>query len=755
MTLVADRAVPLSQPAPISTGDTALVPNAPRGGRRFRTPTVLQMEATECGAASLAMILARMGRWVPLEELRVACDVSRDGSKAANILRAGRQYGLVAKGYRRSPETIANLPFPMIVFWNFNHFIVLEGIDHKRGKVWLNDPASGPRTIGLKEFDEGFTGVVLAFRKDDTFTKGGRKPGVAAPLLSRLGGSTSPLAFVLLATLLLVVPGLVIPVFSMVFVDHVLVGDNGAWLKPLLFGMAATLILNGALTWLQQTALARLELKLALNASATFFWHVLRLPETFFSQRYAGDISNRVGANDQVAAMLSGQLATNVVGLVTIVFFAAVMLSYDAWLTLIGVTLALLNLVVLRAVARVREDSSRRLVSDQGRLAAASISGIQLIETLKAGGAESDFFSRWSGLQAKYLNAMQDLSRAALVASAAPVLLSGLTTAAILAVGGYRVVDGALSVGALVAFQSLMQQFSNPIRNLVGLGGDIQQIKGSLARISDVESYRTSDRLADTASVFATARSSRPLPPKLRGRVELQGLTFGYNRSAPPIVEDLDLAVEPGQRVALIGGSGSGKSTIGKLICGLHEPWSGNILFDGIPLCEMPHAYFANSVATVDQDIFLFAGTVRENVSMWDASVSEATITNALRDACILDAVEARPGRYDAEVLEGGANFSGGQRQRLEIARALAGNPSTLILDEATSALDPVVEKRIDENLRRRGCTTIIVAHRLSTIRDCDEIIVLDRGRVAQRGRHEEMVGHDGPYQRLIGTGEA
>ena len=732
-----------------------MTPNAPKGGKRFKTPTILQMEATECGAAALAMILAYFGRWVPLEELRVACDVSRDGSKAPNILRAARQYGLTAKGYRADPQTIAKQPFPMILFWNFNHFLVLEGMDWKQGKVWLNDPASGPRTVSMAEFDASFTGVCLAFERTPDFQRGGRRPGLVAPLKRRLAGSQSALSYVVLATLLLVLPGLVIPVFSKVFVDDILVGGSQNWLKPLLIGMAATAILNGLLTWLQQLALARLELKLALNASAQFFWHVLRLPVTFFNQRYPGDISYRVAANDQVATLLSTRLANDMVGLITLVFYAAVMLFYDVSLTIIGVGLASLNFVALKAVARRREDSSRKLVAAQGKLGAVSISGIQVIETLKASGAEGDFFSRWAGLQAKYLSAQQELAVATTLITVVPVLLSALSTTAILGVGGFLVVNGSLTIGGLVAFQALLANFSRPIEALVGLGGELQTIKGHLARIDDVLNYRIETSLADTERVFATASATRPLPAKLCGHLELRDVVFGYNQSDPPLTNGLQLTVAPGQRVALVGGSGSGKSTIAKLVSGLYRPWSGQVLFDGIPLTEMPHAYFAQSVSTVDQEICLFPGSIRDNISMWDATITEETITQALRDACLLDAIESRPGRYDAPVAESGGNFSGGQRQRLEIARALGTNPSVLILDEAMSALDPIVERRIDENLRRRGCTCLIVAHRLSTIRDCDEIIVLERGQVAQRGRHEELITVDGPYRSLIQSGES
>ncbi|BAI74520.1 ATP-binding cassette subfamily C (plasmid) [Azospirillum sp. B510] len=720
-------------------------------GRRRRVPTILQMEATECGAASLSMLLAHHGRRVPLEVLRVACGVSRDGSKASNILRAARAYGLECKGFKRETKQLVELPTPMIVFWNFNHFLVVEGIDRKRNRVWLNDPASGPRRISVEEFDRGFTGVCLAFVKGPDFTPGGTKPALTGNLLRRLGGAEAALSFLVVSTLALVVPGLVVPAFSKVFIDSVLTQSLKGWLAPLAIGMALTAAARAILTYLQQMQLARLEVKLSLSSSSNFLWHVLRLPIEFFSQRHPGDIGNRVAANDRVAQLLSGQLATNLVGMVSIVFYAIVMASFDVALTVVGVALALLNLIVLRAVSRAREDGSQKLLKHQGQLAAASVGGIVMVETLKSSGTENDFFARWAGMQANYLNSQQQLSKWSTLLNAVPPLLESLSTAVILGLGGFRVMDGAMTIGGIVAFQSLLASFNQPIAGLVSLGGSLQTIKGDLSRLDDVLQYRTAERLKDTgAALGAMPGGAMPVQAKLSGRIEIRDVVFGYNRMEPPLVNGVSLTIEPGQRVALVGGSGSGKSTLAKLVTGLYQPWSGQILFDDLALDEIAHQRFAQSVASVDQEIFLFGGSVTENVAMWDPTIRESDVAAALRDAEMLDIIDARPGRFSAMIEEGGANFSGGQRQRLEIARALAGDPSILVLDEATSALDGLVEKRIDDNVRRRGCTCLIVAHRLSTVRDCDEIIVLEGGQIVQRGTHEEMMDVDGPYRRLI-----
>jgi NHLM bacteriocin system ABC transporter peptidase/ATP-binding protein len=715
---------------------------APRP-RAVRSPTILQMEAVECGAAALAIVLAHYGRWVPLEELRVACGVSRDGSKASNMAKAARGYGLLAKGFKKEPQALRSLRTPAILHWNFNHFLVLDGF--RKGRVFLNDPATGPREVTEQELDEAFTGVVLTFEPGPDFERKGDPPRLIPALRSRLSGSRAALAFVLLAGLALAIPGLVVPVFSKVFVDSVLLENRRDWLPPLLFGMGAAGLLMGALTWIQQVYLLRLETRLAVGSSSRFLWHVLRLPTEFFSQRFAGDISSRVAINDRVAQLLSRDLATNGLGVLMVVFFAFVLFQYDIVLTLVAIGVASLNVAALRYVSRRRVDGNRRLVQDQGKLLGTAIGGLQTIETLKATGGESDLFTRWAGYQAKVVNGQQELERYTQILDTIPPLLSAVNTALILGIGGLRVMNGSLSLGGLVAFQLLTASFIAPVNRLVSLGGKLQTAEGDMNRLDDVLRYRLS----------ATSRDAAEAPPegspvRLSGALELRDVSFGFSRLDPPLIEGFNLTLRPGSRVALVGGSGSGKSTTSRLVTGLYEPWSGEILFDGRLRHELPAAVLTGSLAAVDQNVFLFEGSVRENLTLWDATVPLPEVVAAAKDAGIHEDIAARPGGYDSPVEEGGVNWSGGQRQRLEIARALVGRPSILVLDEATSALDPTTESRIDQNLRRRGCTCLIVAHRLSTIRDADEILVLDRGKVVQRGTHDELKQVEGPYSRLI-----
>ncbi|MGM0379454.1 MAG: NHLP family bacteriocin export ABC transporter peptidase/permease/ATPase subunit [Bacillota bacterium] len=711
---------------------------------RKEVPTILQMEAVECGAASLAMILAYYGKYVPLEKLRISCGVSRDGSKASNIVKAARKYGLKSKGYRKSPKALKTMEFPMIIHWNFNHFVVLEGF--KKGIVYLNDPGSGPKTVTQEEFDQAFTGIVLTFEKTEKFEKSGEKPNVIKALSRRLTGVKSSLIFLILVGIAMVIPGLVIPIFSKIFVDDILLSNRSNWLIPLLWGMGLTAILRGILTWMREYYLLKLETKIAIKTSSNFLWHILRLPIEFFSQRFSGDISSRMQSNDKVATLLSGELATTVLNFIIIIFYFIMMLNYNILLSVVGLVVAIINVLYLKYISKKRKDLNSKLLQDSGKLKGTSISGLRIIETLKATGSESDFFSKWSGYQAKALNGQQKMSATTQYLFAIPTFLSVATNVIVLILGGFEILEGNMTIGMLVAFQSLMSSFMEPVNELVGLGSQLQEIEGDMNRLDDVLKYPIDEETKKREEKLDFEETYK----KLEGYVELKNLNFGYSPLDPPLIDNFNLKLKPGYRVALVGGSGSGKSTVAKIIAGLYKPWSGTVLFDGRERMELPRMTINNSLSVVDQEISMFKGTIKENITLWDDTISEMDIIRATKDANIHGDITERSAGYEYMLDENGSNFSGGQRQRLEIARALVTNPSILVLDEATSALDPKTEKIIDENIRKRGCTAIIVAHRLSTIRDCDEIIVLDKGKIIERGTHEELKEKAGHYYNLI-----
>jgi NHLM bacteriocin system ABC transporter peptidase/ATP-binding protein len=716
-------------------------PSGRRASQRIRTPTVLQMEATECGAACLGMVLAYHGRWVPLDELRNACGVSRDGSRANNMLRAARSYGLDAKGWRVEPEVLADNPLPAIAFWEFNHFVVVEGVD--RTGVWLNDPASGPRHVSHAEFDESFIGVLLTFTPTPAFRREGNAPRLWSATLRQLASARPALLFLLITAVLALLPSVAAPAALKIFVDDVLVRGLEGWLRPLLVGIVFAALLQGVLSWLQVHAMARLQLALGASFGLQFFRHLLSLPTTFFAQRYAGDLASRADAATETGRSLRQQIVGAVSAALVVVFQIALMLLYDPLLTTIGVGIAVANAAILQLVARARLDGTRRVLREAARLAAVSVGGIQAIETLKASGLEQDFFGRWSGLQARLINARTRLQVTDIWTNAAPLLLASLGSAAVLWLGALRAMQGDMTIGSLVAFQSLLMGFFGPVATLVGIAANLRSLRAALERAHDVI-----DAPPDPAL------SQRPVDGENEGRLsgaaELRGVTFGYSPLEEPLIRDFDLVLRPGARIAVVGVSGSGKSTVARLVAGLLTPWTGELRFDGQPLATRSRAVVAASLGFVEQHIALFQGTVRENITLWDTTLSDMEILAASRDACVHDTIVARLGGYDGAVTERGADFSGGEAQRLEIARALVHRPSLLILDEATASLDPMIEQRVLDNIRRRGCTTLIIAHRLSTVRDCDEIIVLERGRLVQRGRHEELLAQGGAYADLI-----
>ena len=708
-----------------------------------RTPTILQLESVECGAAALAMILAHHGRYVPLEQMRVDCGVSRDGSKAGGLLRAARAHGMTARGFKKEPDAIAQLPMPAIVFWNFNHFVVLEGF--RNGRAYLNDPARGRRRVDAAEFDAAFTGVVLTFEPGPGFERGGEAPSVLRSLRQHLAGFHGAIGMGIFLGLVLVVPGVVMPWLLGRFVDEVLVAKSDAVAIPLLTGLVVAAIARSAVVMLQAQLMMHTFGRAARGSARRFLAHALALPMTFYSQRSAGEIASRVDLNERVAQAISADFARLALDFITASFFLVLMARMQPQLALVVVACLALELFAWRALAQRTAEASQELSVQAGKLAGVATGGLANIESVKAGGQETALFLKWIGLQVQYVNASIRAQRFILTLGQAPAVLGLIAHLSVLGLGAVFIMQGTFSVGDLVAFQVLLAGFSAPVQALYAHTQALQTLRGDLQRIDDVLHHEVEEGI--TVDVQAPAIPA----PAMAGAVEFRNVTFGYSRGDAPLIEDLSLHVKPGGRVALVGASGSGKSTVAKLAAGLYRPWSGEILFDGQPRDMYERAHLADAVAYVDQDIALFEGTVRDNLTLWNGAQDDV-LRACLRDAAIEGEILMRPGGLDAPLQEGARNLSGGQRQRLEIARALVRSPRVLILDEATSALDTETEKKIDDNLRRRGCTCVVVAHRLSTIRDADEIIVLQFGNVMQRGTHDEMLrDKEGLYAQLIG----
>ncbi len=708
-----------------------------------KVPVVMQMEALECGAASLTMILAYYKKWVSLEQIRSDCGVSRDGSKAKNVLVAARSYGLDAKGMCYSLDQIKQKgTFPCIIHWNFNHFVVLNGF--KKNKAIINDPARGHVEVSMEEFDKSFTGICLTFKPNENFEPGGKQKSVLDFAKKRLKGTAVAIGFVVLTTVIASLINIINPAFSRVFIDRLLSGQNPDWLYPFTLGMAGFAILQIIVLWIKEINTLKIEGKLAIIANSTYMWHVLRMPMEFYSQRMAGDIAQRQKLNESIAKELINSFAPLVLDAVMMVIYLVVMLNYSVLLALVGISSVIINLFVAGFISKKRINIMRVQMRNSGKLSGITVTGIEMIETIKASGAEDGFFEKWSGYQAGVNTQNVSYAKLNKYLGAVPELVASLAQAVVLILGVYLTMQGEFTVGMILAFQSFLGSFTAPAQKLIKSGQQVQEMRTNMERIEDVMNYKPdvvySEEGPDEDISYA----------KLSGCLELKNVTFGYSPFEPPLIENFNLKVKTGDRIAFVGSSGCGKSTISKLISGLYKPWSGEILFDGKPISEINREVFTGSLAVVDQDIILFEDTIAQNIKMWDSSIEDFEMILAARDAQIHEDIMLRDGGYQYKILEGGKDFSGGQRQRIEIARVLAQDPTIIIMDEATSALDAKTEYDVVKSIKNRCITCIVVAHRLSTIRDCDEIIVMDKGKVVERGTHDELYKMDGLYTKLV-----
>lgn len=712
---------------------------------RVKVPTVLQMEAAECGAASLAMILAYYDLWIPLEKLRIACGVSRDGSKASNVMRAAQNYGMDARGFRWDAEAIKNeADYPLIIFWEFKHFLVLEGI--KGNTVYLNDPAIGRRSVLWSEFLTSYTGIAISVKPGFNFTPSEKRYNIKLSLKEKIKQDKAGILFLIAIGLCLIAPKLSTPVITQVYIDDILTGNHRDWMPNLGLVMALTCALLTILTWLRLKYLANWQRKLVLKDSSDFFRHLLKLPIYFYYQRYIREVVGRISLNEKIAGVLSGNVGILLIDAGIAISFLFFLLQYNVFLTIIGIGLMVTNIFALALMRDKTTNMAMRLAQDEGKEYNVLLNGLTIIDNIKANGVEMNFFMKWAGYHSKVLALKQERDLLLLKAKLLPNLFAGFYGAIIMTFGGFSIMNGAMTVGMYVAFWHLMNDFQKPIKNLFEILPIIQSTEMQMQRLNDVKSFET-DRINYPIKPPNDISKSR-----LAGELDLIEVSFGYNPSEAPLIENFNLHLEPGHSVALVGASGSGKSTLAKIIMGLYEENSGKILLDGVERHKIPRAVRLNSLVSVDQDTYQITGTIRQNISLFDDSLKQSSIIKAAKDACIHDDILRLNGGYEAYITENGRNFSGGECQRLEIARALAKNPSLLVLDEATSALDPITEKNILDNIRHRGCSLVIITHRLSTIRDCDEIIVLDRGKIIERGKHKDLIIENGAYSEMIMT---
>ena len=709
-----------------------------------RTPTVLQMENTECGAASLSIVLQHYGRYVPLTQLRELCGVSRDGTDAANLILAARSFGLEAKGFQKGLDALERLKPPAILFWEFNHFLVFEGF--RGDSVALNDPALGPRTVSREDFDRSYTGIVLTMEPGPEFQRGGRAPSVWPIVLRRMASEPMGVAFILIAGLLLILPQLVMPVFAQIYLDEVIGNAMSNWLKPMLWAMALTIGIQVMLQNLQLVGTRSLEKRLTRRFATGFEHHILSLPEKFYSQRHASDIAGRMGINISIAEFIGGRLIPMLTGLVLLVFYLILTFLYSPWLGLLILTTTGINALVVQWNLRAQKDASLTLQKDSAKSGAVVVSAMRDIETIKAAAIEHDVFRRFAGYQSRLLNTLQDFQLRNARLRLIPNALTTFNEVAVLLLGFFLVIRGDLTLGMLLAAQTIAFSLKGQIEAAISFVQQLQGFSAGVLRLEDVLEQPKDALIANSNNPETGAG-----PVRLSGTIDIKNLSYSFSAIQAPLINGLSLSIHPGMRVALVGGSGSGKSTLAKLLAGLYQPTGGSIQFDGRTLVEHPRAVVVSSLAMVQQEIQLFGCSVRDNLSLWNPTIDEATLIEACREAEIFDVVKGLPEGLDTPLNEGGRNLSGGQRQRLELARALVCNPSILILDEATSALDAETERKLIANLTRRGCTQVIVAHRLSTIRDADLILVMEQGKVIQQGTHETLSQDlTGPYAQLI-----